>query len=436
MAAPDNEWCSNKKITENFEIAVAETALRSAVSFISGKMKTAAGKTSEETRAVAHALDKGNGLAKPAPEIIGGGVIQRKLKVNQTYEALKDQSAYDDLDTNGPKQVLTGQLYTAMQHATGMYKQRTQLYDRTNNEYIFIKTQKNDAIDALNFKALGPDLAQSDRQGINQHPDSITFKDYFKENNPVPDITHVSQGNIGDCWLLGVMAAVVRSPKWNAELFSRLAIDKVKREYVIKLAEGVPDANTMKLPDENIVRVSGYLAQYINMGTGKSELLYAQQLLGIPDAMDANPDTAAVWPAILEKAVAQYYGGYQKLDNKLPDKAFGLLTGTASKKVLGKNVTNETWGELKTAFDTEGAITMTTRKNKDVTGTKLSVDGNDAVKINAAYKKLIEDHVYTVVGMTDAEITLRNPHGQHHPDKIVLADFGTHIHRVDWLPGN
>lgn len=398
-------------------------------------MKAAAqqNKTGNSSASAEQFSQRGNGIGYAPPKPFSSSpapTAQFTLTENQTYIAVNDVNGFTTKTGKTAALVVKGQQYTVLGHVSG----RTLLYDRAGSKDVYI-VNKLDNSDLNDFTPVGPELATDDQTFISQYPDQVTFVDFFKANHLVPDINDVSEGNTGDCWLLGVMAAMVRSPKWIGELTKRFKLDVPKKQYSIDLSTGPSDI-TGKLNATTTVSVSGLLAVYTDDTTKKQELLYAQQQFGVPGKFAMSPDNTAIWPAIIEKAIAMLLGGYQALDDKEADVGFKLLGGQEPQTMKGAAVDANAWKQLKKDFDAEAAVTVTTTKNSSLgMAKKMSDDGSDLVKIGSAYKKLVEDHVYTLVAMSDTEMTLRNPHGSNHPDKLEQKDLALYVSRIDMLPG-
>ncbi len=112
----------------------------------------------------------------------------------------------------------------------------------------------------------------------------------------------VVQGSIGDCWLIASMAALANT---NPDAITDLITANPNGTYTVTLYDGDDAVHVTVTPD--IPTVDG-------------DPLFADNASG--------GDPYELWPHLLEKAAAQYYGDYTDIEGDWPSKALGLFTGT------------------------------------------------------------------------------------------------------------
>lgn len=132
----------------------------------------------------------------------------------------------------------------------------------------------------------------------------------------------VSQGEVGDCRIASALQAIANSKKGDGLL--RRLITKVGDAYAVTLKEGGGpkiEVRGSKLTQET---VSGYLP----WSPEWQGPLYMQRGM-VPDPRDRRffpgRDPAVLWPAIIEKALAQRWGGYQAMHSAEERAAFSML---------------------------------------------------------------------------------------------------------------
>jgi hypothetical protein len=129
-------------------------------------------------------------------------------------------------------------------------------------------------------------------------------------------------------------------------------------------------------------------------------------------------------------------GGYQALDDRSAKEGFALLSGvmphTYNLKTTPFVLKDLT--DLESGLTSGGAITMTTKKNTDLTGTEIMCPDPGKYLLNPMTKNLIEDHVYVAYNLAGGIVKLHNPHGSQHPLDLDLAAVNEFIALVDYLP--
>ncbi|MCA9519180.1 MAG: hypothetical protein KC635_29795 [Myxococcales bacterium] len=130
-----------------------------------------------------------------------------------------------------------------------------------------------------------------------------------------PSVMDVDQGALGDCYLISGMGAVAAA---NPEIIKKAVKDNGDGTYTITFYELQKDGKTFKPHTET---VDSYLPSY----QGQKRTTYAQSDTAF------NPVSQALWPALIEKAYAQWQGGYTAIQKGgQSSKAMEAITGVKS----------------------------------------------------------------------------------------------------------
>ena len=250
--------------------------------------------------------------------------------------------------------------------------------------------------------------------------------------------TSITQGEVGDCWLLAPIAALSRSPQLRQILRRNFTINDEDETYTIKLYS----AGKAKSVD-----INGNLYILPADGRNKSDLLFAGQQQFLPEK--ATVKLASTWFAFIEKAVAVMVEGYHSLDGGDPDSDTAKQADLGFKILTNKPVTtymidDETdfSGKIAALLRAGAAIVFTTKANTEIAderAMKIAPDKEDSSGFN-----LLEDHAYVVDSISrDGSVQLYNPHGeipkirdQNRAAKLSEEDARYFGKRLDILPGN
>ncbi len=218
-----------------------------------------------------------------------------------------------------------------------------------------------------------------------------------------PKPADVVQGALGDCWLLGPLAAAV-----NTEM---------GRQRITNIVTGTPPVFQvtffMKEDDKLVESPPISVASSFPM-TSTNTFAYALAQNQVPSKLTGKPieATTPLWPAVIEKAWAQRVGGYGKLDGGgQPGAAFEAIFGRASSTNFGESLADNT-------------------AKADIIG---RVDGGEPVVISTP------THYVAVVAADDTHITIRDQSlygNSADGDKattrmLTWAELGT----IDWRGG-
>ncbi|GAA3943785.1 hypothetical protein GCM10023085_27190 [Actinomadura viridis] len=219
-------------------------------------------------------------------------------------------------------------------------------------------------------------------------PDGITH-DYVVHPlfmKPDPELTDIAQGGVGDCWWLAGMGALAHTDK-GREALKGMITENANGTYTVRF----PDGESVTVTSSIAVKKDG-------------EIAYARVSRGM-------------WPAILEKALAQKKGGYEKLDGGRAGEAMEILTGKPSSNHDPEDVTRT---DLERWLKEGKAVAVSTKHKLFVRGKRIYEDGT-----------LVTSHVYVVEGFTDdGKVMLYNPWGAAHAE-LSMKEFGNHLWDVD-----
>lgn len=234
-----------------------------------------------------------------------------------------------------------------------------------------------------------PGLTLNDDEGPDKgNPDDYVYEDVTGQPfHGSPSADQASQGAIGDCYLIAAMGAVAAQPGGQ-----KIIMDMVK-------PHGPAKTYTVTFQEEQrrggFKPVSFKVDMWMPAKGGK--LKYA--LSGKPVA---NLEKVALWPAIIEKAYAQWKGGYEKIGGGgSPGGAMSELSGA---RVVNKSISSFRTDEdllkaVKAAVDDGQAITVTT-KPKRTREKEKAFSGSGKGPYTASMSNVV---VANSVGITDTE---------------------------------
>ena len=143
-----------------------------------------------------------------------------------------------------------------------------------------------------------------------------------------PQMSDVTQGSVGDCWLLAPLDAVLTMPDGAARIQRMIRGSWPQFEvtlYEREEEDGPLTTTTVRVTTEFPMHEGTFAYALAHRptepsGRGGDELRTA----------------APLWPAVIEKAWAQQEGGYHKLEGgRAPGRAFEVLLGQDATKTLG-----------------------------------------------------------------------------------------------------
>lgn len=210
----------------------------------------------------------------------------------------------------------------------------------------------------------------------------------------------LAQGQIGDCWLIASMAALANG---DPAQIQHIIHQNPNGTYTVTLYDDGHAVEVTVTPD--IPTVDG-------------DPVFADDSAVGPDGV------YELWPQILEKAAAQYYGNYADLEGDWPSKALQLFTGkdvdTYDSDWFGLDDPDPpSLTSLNKVLDNGGAVLVSTdNKNRN----KLYKAGS-----------IVQGHAYYVLGISNGMVELANPWGidAYPPLWLTYSEFEDSFIRYD-----
>lgn len=204
----------------------------------------------------------------------------------------------------------------------------------------------------------------------------------------------IDQNSLGDCWMMGPLAAVAKN---DPQRIKDMVQDNHDGTYTVTFKE----FNFFGGWSDKKITVTADFPGGINGG-------------GHAGVGDKNiGGKGEIWPLIIEKAYAQYKGGYDKLNGGNPNEFMMAITGkftTAYDKPFSLLGAGLNANQLQNDFNAGKPIVFSTPKT------------------GALGYGLVNNHCYAVQNVyTDANgkkmVQLYNPWGNSHPSPIPYDDF-------------
>lgn len=214
----------------------------------------------------------------------------------------------------------------------------------------------------------------------------------------------IRQGALGDCYLMTGMAAVARA---NPEQIRRLIKDNGDGTFDVTL---YIRRNSWSRPEAVTKRVDAQLPT-----RGPGQLLYA-------NTGDESSEGKELWPALIEKTVAQHKGSYEQIEGANIANSFQfhgateLLTGKPeSYQDTGRAAEDDLLLDMAAALEAHKPVSVDSRD--------MSADATMTTEANAV--NVYGNHAYSVesVDLDARTVTLQNPWGSHHVKALSISDF-------------
>jgi len=239
------------------------------------------------------------------------------------------------------------------------------------------------------------------------------IRDFYCEGRKdFSNYNSVSQGEIGDCWLLAPIAALGRSSLLRSVLENNFAINSDSKTYSVRLYDISGNSN---------YTIDGRLLYLPPTGDFESDLLFAGQQQFIPEK--SKYTLKMLWFSFIEKAVALKLGGYHNLDGGDPNEpdakqaslGFRLLTGRPVTTIMIDSTTDFA-NTIRGLLSSGAAIVYTTKSNVEIkaaTNDSISVKSTPDDTEDKSGLNLLEDHAYVIDRISrDGTVQLYNPHGE------------------------
>lgn len=212
------------------------------------------------------------------------------------------------------------------------------------------------------------------------------------------DRSDVDQKSVNDCGLPATLAALAEQ---NPALLEKMVTTNANGSYTVTFYEDGKPIQIVVQPE--VLRKSD--------GT---------PVTGFGDREDgSNPE---LWAVVIEKAAAQWKGGYKEIEARWPGDWMEELTGKESEGTDAEDVGST--ADIQAKLNDGKAVTFSTQSPKDN-------PGMNTIKPKALYGP----HAYTVIGTEGDYVLLQNPWGSGegvtkiHIDE--LRKYGTKVEAVD-----
>jgi hypothetical protein len=228
------------------------------------------------------------------------------------------------------------------------------------------------------------------------------------------DRMDVQQGALGDCHFLAPLAALASTPSGRAFIHGAVVENKNDQGEVVSW--------TVTLHQREKSRSQTTFRDVSVTVTEPFAYGHARPPLGA--------GTNEVWPLVVEKACAQYMGGYNKIARGgPPGDAMALLTGLEPKSVSFGWASRlfHRYGpdELQNDLASSKMVVLTTNPG---IGPPLNANATPAERLtNANAHGLIESHAYFATGVQQHDgklfVKLGNPWARDEPDLVPFDEF-------------
>lgn len=228
---------------------------------------------------------------------------------------------------------------------------------------------------------------------IHFRPSMRTFRGaLFERGGPSP--IDVVQSELPDCYLASAATALAHS---SADVLAAIIRARDDGRYEVTLRPTPKKKKTIVVSPRLYVRPSGNL------------------LYGCARFRNTRPDQTPLWWPILEKALAQHFGGYWDLGpSGHPEDMFALVLGAKPRCIdLADRSARFVWREILRALEEKRPLSANTFPKR----------------MNLRYRNtgIYPNHSYAIVGAREEDgrawVELRNPWGEGKPGS-------------DWLDGN
>jgi len=214
-------------------------------------------------------------------------------------------------------------------------------------------------------------------------------------------VEDINQGWLGDCYLIGGLAALAHSNPGAI----RNAIRKGEKEgtWVVsidRVADNGRNYGSREIVVDNWFPTKDDHLLYANGGKKGSKRYGIEQF---------ENGERPMWPAIIEKAFATMLGGYDQLDKGgMEATVFEALTGNDPDEYeIGRFGTDDNKAcidELKRALRRDAPVAVSSKMHK-------------------VLPNVYECHVYIAVGYSKDKVILRNPHDTRDTMALSYKDF-------------
>ncbi len=230
----------------------------------------------------------------------------------------------------------------------------------------------------------------------------------FRDGASPTDVVQGQNGSryLGDCWLLGSLAAIAHT---RPQILEQAITNHGDGTWTVRLHSEGPDGQVQA----EDVRVQGTLPQ-----THDGQDAYAQR-----------QDPRELWVGIVEKAFATWKGGYGALDGGVPGDALTALTGEQSQTAFTNGAGDAGLGE--------------TLREAAATGQPMVAASRADISLQGA--GIVPGHAHTILAVEEEGgqtwVTLRDTFAQYEPDghgprdgvfRLSLEEFRQSFQYASW----
>ncbi|MBX9403253.1 hypothetical protein K4L06_18230 [Lysobacter sp. BMK333-48F3] len=216
------------------------------------------------------------------------------------------------------------------------------------------------------------------------------------------DYDDIAQGGLNDCYVVAGIGAVAAK---NPELVKNAVRDNGDGTYTVTFYE----------KDNGFLGIPGFFGggEYKKVEIKVDGNFSDKSANGSGDFVNGKGEKAEIWPKIVEKAYAQYKGGYDAINHGGNSaEIMSLLTGHDADQI---DTDDYSFEDLKSDLDGGKAVVLGTPD--DFKGVNKDV---------ATKHGLVDWHVYTVVGVKEENgqryVEVYNPHGTEGVKKIPFDE--------------
>ena len=229
------------------------------------------------------------------------------------------------------------------------------------------------------------------------------------------DSNDVRQGGLGDCHILAPLAALANTPRGRALIRNAVVENKNAKGEVASWTV------TLHQPEKHLFERTTFRDVHVTV-----DGLYA---VGHAYARGENGQNE-VWPLVVEKAIAQYAGGYNQIGRGgTPTVAIALLTGRGATYVSldwpSRWLRSYGAGELQTDLANGKLVVLSTRSD---IGGSASADATPAQhQASVEAHGLRPDHAYFAMGVEEHNgklfMKLGNPWAKAEPGLVPCDEL-------------
>ena len=250
----------------------------------------------------------------------------------------------------------------------------------------------------------------------------------FLKGNDETDVhpNDVTQGQLGDCYLLASLAAVAVK---NPDLIKDMIQENPDGTYTVTFnKKNSPFA--IRKPAQEEVQITVKPEFPATQDGDNLDWAFA-------DPGDMEGENNEFWVMLIEKAYAKWQGGYHNIEGGSPSNAMFQITGAESESLRAGSMTAERLNDL---YNNNAVSVLTHNDLKlDFFGRQFDIpDVTDNVDL---YRKnggdLFTDHAYYVtdVDVENETVAIRNPHGWNRGEiTLTIDEFNKAFSRVDVNP--